>query len=220
MIREMEGNFEKVAYTESNPILLYLNTQNANFDTHWHTAAEIIMPIDNGYYVSINDREFNLKEKDILFIPPGELHTLKAPPTGKRLILMFDLGFFNTLVDFSSLTPILSQPFLISDSSYGEIHDLEVEFLQQIIEEYPNQSLTLRMSMMYSYLLQFFVYLGRQHIKTEVIFPDVRSGKQLEYVEKLNNVITYINANYADEITLEKASSIAGVSKFHCTRVF
>lgn len=220
MIREMEGNFEKVAYTESNPILLYLNTQNANFDTHWHTAAEIIMPIDNGYYVSINDREFNLKEKDILFIPPGELHTLKAPPTGKRLILMFDLGFFNTLVDFSSLTPILSQPFLISDSSYGEIHDLEVEFLQQIIEEYPNQSLTLRMSMMYSYLLQFFVYLGRQHIKTEVIFPDVRSGKQLEYVEKLNNVITYINANYADEITLEKASSIAGFSKFHFTRLF
>ncbi len=220
MIREMEGNFEKVAYTESNPILLYLNTQNANFDTHWHTAAEIIMPIDNGYYVSINDREFNLKEKDILFIPPGELHTLKAPPTGKRLILMFDLGFFNTLADFSSLTPILSQPFLISDSSYGEIHDLEVEFLQQIIEEYPNQSLTLRMSMMYSYLLQFFVYLGRQHIKTEVIFPDVRSGKQLEYVEKLNNVITYINANYADEITLEKASSIAGFSKFHFTRLF
>lgn len=220
MIREMEGNFEKVAYTESNPILLYLNTQNANFDTHWHTAAEIIMPIDNDYYVSINDREFNLKEKDILFIPPGELHTLKAPPTGKRLILMFDLGFFNTLVDFSSLTPILSQPFLISDSSYGEIHDLEVEFLQQIIEEYPNQSLTLRMSMMYSYLLQFFVYLGRQHIKTEVIFPDVRSGKQLEYVEKLNNVITYINANYADEITLEKASSIAGFSKFHFTRLF
>lgn len=220
MIREMEGNFEKVAYTESNPLLLYLNTQNANFDTHWHTAAEIIMPIDNGYYVSINDKEYNLKEKDILFIPPGELHTLKAPPTGKRLILMFDLGFFNTLVDFSSLTPILSQPFLISDSSYGEIQDTEVALLQQIIEEYPNQSLTLRISMMYSYLLQFFVYLGRQHIKTEVIFPDVRSGKQLEYVEKLNNVITYINANYAEEITLEKASSIAGFSKFHFTRLF
>lgn len=220
MEREMDGIFEKVAYTTGNPLLLYLNTQNANFDTHWHTAAEIIMPIDNGYYANINGKDYFLKERDILFIPPGELHSLKAPATGKRLILMFDLAFFNALVDFSALTPILSQPFLISDNSYGEIHDTETDLMQKIIEEYPNQSMTLRISMMYSYLLQFFVYLGRQHIRSEIIFPDVRSGKQVEYVEKLNNVITYINTNYAEEITLEKASSLAGFSKFHFTRLF
>lgn len=220
MARELDGTFEKVAYEDNNLVLMYINRQSEDYNTHWHTAAEIIMPIENGYQVSINNKQYDLREHDILFIPPGELHALTAPQTGARLILMFNFSVFNAIDDFSAITPILSQPVLISPRSYMDVHGIEVGLLNKIIAEYPKQSEPLRIAMIYSYLLQFFVHLGRQHIRTEVIFPDVRSGKQTEYVEKLNNVITYINSNYTEEITLEKASSIAGFSKFHFSRLF
>ncbi|MCQ2422910.1 MAG: AraC family transcriptional regulator [Lachnospiraceae bacterium] len=220
MARELDGTFEKVAYEDNNLVLMYINRQSEDYNTHWHTAAEIIMPLENGYQVSINNKQYDLREHDILFIPPGELHALIAPQTGARLILMFNFSVFNAIDDFSAITPILSQPVLISPRSYMDVHGIEVGLLNKIIAEYPKQSEPLRIAMIYSYLLQFFVHLGRQHIRTEVIFPDVRSGKQTEYVEKLNNVITYINSNYTEEITLEKASSIAGFSKFHFSRLF
>lgn len=219
-MRELDGTFEKITYDNNYPILLYLNRESENYDTHWHTAAEIIMPLENDYEVETSGKTYHLKERDILFIPQGELHALKAPKTGMRLILMFQFSLFNALEDFSALTPIISQPILISTESYGKIHSIEVDLLDKIIAEYPSSSEPMRVSLIYSYLIQFFVHLGRQHIRSEVIFPDVRSGKQMEYVEKLNNVITYINTKYAEEITLEKAASIAGFSKFHFSRLF
>ena len=222
MAREMDGTFEKVAFEADNMLLLYINRQNVNYDTHWHAAAEIIMPIENGYTALINNRNrtYELKPYDILLIPPGELHTLIAPPTGKRLVMMFDLSVLNSVEDFSTITPILSQPVLLTADSSPTIHAAEVELLNRIIEEYPKRSEPMRISMIYSYLLQFFVHLGRQHVRADVRFPDVSVGKQQEYVEKLSNIISYINTNYAEEITLEKAAAIAGFSKFHFSRLF
>lgn len=220
MAREMDGTFEKVAFEANNMLLLYINRQNVNYDTHWHAAAEIIMPIENDYSVTINNRVYMLGERDILFIPPGELHALEAPATGSRLIMMFDFSVFNSMDDFTAISPVLSQPILITEDAYPDIHEREVTLLQQSIKEYENRSATMRVAMIYSYLIQFFANIGRRHIRTNVIFPDVRAGKQMEYVEKLNNVITYINTNYVEEITLEKAASIAGFSKFHFSRLF
>ncbi|MBO4399156.1 MAG: helix-turn-helix transcriptional regulator [Lachnospiraceae bacterium] len=222
MPREMEGTYEKVSYEDNNSVLLYVNRQSENYDTHWHAAAEIIMPIENEYHAIINNRNhtYELAPNDILFIPPGELHTLIAPTNGRRLILMFDFSVFNNMEDFSSMLPILSQPVLLSPDSDPEIHAEEVSLLNRIMEEYAKRSEPMRVSMIFSYLLQFFVHIGRLHIRAEVRFPDVRVGKQQEYVEKLNNVITYINTNYAEEITLEKAAALAGFSKFHFSRLF
>lgn len=220
MARELEGTREKVAYEDNRSVLLYVNRQSENYDTHWHSAAEIIMPIENDYLVTTNGREYHLKRHDILFIPPGELHTLNAPANGQRLILMFDLSVLSAFEDFSAITPILSQPVLITDESNAEIHDAEVELLGKVIEEYHKRSEPMRITMIYSYLLRFFVYLGRRHIRAEVMFPEVRLGKQMEYVEKLNTVVAYINTNFAEEISLEKASSLAGFSKFHFSRLF
>ncbi len=220
MARELEGTREKVAYEDNRSVLLYVNRQNVNYDTHWHTAAEIIMPLENDYRVSTNDRDYELTIGDILFIPPGELHTLHAPATGQRLILMFDLSVLSAFEDFSTITPILSQPILITSEYNSEIHDTEEQILRDIIDEYQKRSEPMRISMIYSHLLRFFVQLGRQHIRADVIFPEVRLGKQMEYVEKLNNVVSYINSNFAEEISLEKAASLAGFSKFHFSRLF
>lgn len=220
MVRELSGIHEKVSFEENQSILLYLNREPESYDTHWHAAGEIVMPIENSYSVSVSGQTYELQERDIFFIPPGELHQLISRPTGVRLIFMFDIALISTMQDFSAITPVLSQPILISPTRYGEIHESSVGLLNRIIEEYSNPAAPLRQSMIYSYLIQFFVQIGRLHIRTDLLFPDVRTNKQMEYFDKMNTVVNYINNNYTEDITLEKMASLAGFSKFHFSRLF
>lgn len=220
MIREVTGTHEKVSFEENQSVLLFLNREAESYDTHWHAAGEIIMPIENTYTVQVAGHTYELEEGDIFFIPPGELHKLISLPTGMRLILMFDISFISTMKDFTAMTPVLSQPILVSKSQHKEIHNFSAKLMNQIISEYENSSAPLKQSMIYSYLIQFFVQVGRLLIRTEKLFPDVRSTKQMEYFDKMNTVVSYINNNYTEDISLEKMASMAGFSKFHFTRLF
>lgn len=220
MVREVTGTYEKVAYEANESILLYLNVETENYDIHWHTAAEIVMPIENDYTVIVGGQRFDLKEGEICFIPPGELHNLISRPTGKRLILMFDYSIISTIQDYSAISAILSQPLLITKESYGEIHATFMDILDKIIKEYFNHTEPLRHAMINSYLLQFFVHLGRAHIRTETMFPDVKSSKQMEYFDKMNSIVSYVNKNYTEDLSLDSVAQIAGFSKFHFSRLF
>ena len=44
---ELNGIFEKVNFTGDSFIRLYQNREYEDYPVHWHTAAEIIMPIEN-----------------------------------------------------------------------------------------------------------------------------------------------------------------------------
>ncbi len=71
------------------------------------------MPLENTYSVTMNKTQYSLKEGDILIIPPGELHELYAPPTGTRIIFLFDFTLVSNLKGFSSILPVSTQPRLI-----------------------------------------------------------------------------------------------------------
>lgn len=220
MVRELSGIHEKVSFEANRSILLHLNHESESYDTHWHTAGEIIMPITNSYSVAVSGQTYELQERDIFFIPPGELHQLISRPNGLRLILMFDTTPISVMRDASTISVVPLQPILISPNHYSEIHEASVRLLNQMIEEENDSTQPLRQSMMYSYLIQFFVQLGRLHARKDLLFPDVRTNKQMEYFDKMNTVVNYINNNYTENITLEKMASLAGFSKFHFSRLF
>lgn len=49
---------------------------------HWHTAMEVIMPVENYYDVITASNSYHIEPGEILVIPSGEMHQLIAP--GKR----------------------------------------------------------------------------------------------------------------------------------------
>lgn len=219
MERNLRGTFETVPFRANESLLMYLNGEYENYATHWHTAAEIIMPMENNYQVTIGRQVFRLAERDILFIPPGVLHSLQAPDSGRRMIFLFNFTPISSLQDFSSLLPVLGQPLLLSPQD-GETHEDAVRLIQQMIDIYPDRTEPLRVAMIYSYLIQFFVLVGRRHIRREILTQDPKSRKQADCYERLNAAMNYINANYMNDITVEDAARIAGFSKFHFSRLF
>ena len=216
---ELNGIFEKVNFTGDSFIRLYQNREYEDYPVHWHTAAEIIMPIENTYSVTMNKTLYRLREGDILIIPPGELHELFAPPTGERIILLFDFTLVSNLKGFSNVLPILMQPRLITAENYPDIYEQEKNLLTNITKEYQSRN-TLWEAIAYSMIIQMFVLIGRNHIDSGGLFPDVRTNKQKEYIEKFNKIFEYIDNNYTEDISLETVADIAGFSKFHFSRLF
>lgn len=95
MIKILDGIRETVDYDLFSSIKLYHNMQAEDYPLHWHTAMEIIMPIQDEYTVVIDETSHTFDPNDIFIIPPGTLHHLIAPPrtnTGERLIMLFDYG--------------------------------------------------------------------------------------------------------------------------------
>ena len=89
--RQVKNEQETVAFHDSSTMRIWYNEQSDNYRQHWHTAIEIIMPVENYYDAKINDTLYHIMPGEVLVIPPGEIHELKAPETGKRFIFLFDI---------------------------------------------------------------------------------------------------------------------------------
>ena len=78
MIKNLTGVYETVEYENKRVVMLHDNVETEAYPTHWHNAVEIIIPLTNDFTVVSGDKEYVLKEKEILIIPPGELHSMPA----------------------------------------------------------------------------------------------------------------------------------------------
>lgn len=218
-MRILDGIYEKVDYQNNSSILLHINHETDSYTTHWHTAIEFIMPVNNIYTVVIGKITYVLKEGDILVIPPGELHELTAPKEGVRRILLFDFSLISNLKGFSNFATVLNQPRLVTEATAPEIHPQLQQLFDEITVEY-NSNNTLREAAIYAIIIQMFVLMGRKYMNTETLFPDVKENKQKEYIGKFNLIFEYINNNYMEYISLDTIADIAGFSKFHFSRLF
>ena len=218
-MRIVDGIYEKVDYQNNTSILLHINDEADNYSVHWHTAIELIMPIENIYTINIGKTTYVLREGEILIIPPGELHELIAPDQGVRRILLFDFSLISNLKGLSNILSVLNQPRLINQTTAPDIHSQLQNLFDQITDEYLSKN-TLCEAAIYALIIQMLVLTGRKYMNTENLFPDVKLNKQREYIEKFTTIFEYININYSEDITLDTIADVAGFSKFHFSRLF
>ena len=219
MITGLHGVFEQVSYRNDFSFILHMNQTNENYPLHWHPAIEIIMPIENSYEVISHGTTFSLNEGDIIFLPPGELHELKSPPTGSRIILLVDYTMISNLKGMSSVLSILRQPLCITAQDNYQIQKKINKLLLEIRDEYVAAA-PLWETAVYALLIQLFLFTGRMYLNTNPMFPDTKQSKQREYIEKFDLIFDYIRTNYMKELTLDSVAKIAGFSKYHFTRLF
>ncbi|MCR8660643.1 AraC family transcriptional regulator [Paenibacillus endoradicis] len=219
MIEILNGVVETVAFREQFGIRLYLNVEAEDYPIHWHTAGEIIMPLENIYTVVVNDITYVLNPGDIMILPSGEIHQLYAPDNGKRIILQFDSSMLYQLKGFDSSFHLFRPCLVITSDDNYELHQKLKQLVLSMKEEYFSQEIFKEAST-YSHFIQFFVTLGRNHLKQDNHFSQVKSSKQHIYIEKFLEVCHYINQHCTEEIPLDKLADIAGFSKFHFARMF
>lgn len=78
MALNLDGSYEQIKFHDYESVLLYNNTQYETYVPHWHASTEIIMPVKGDYTIICNGTNYYLKERDILIIAPGTVHSIPA----------------------------------------------------------------------------------------------------------------------------------------------
>lgn len=210
---------ENVAFRENSTVLIWRNWQNLSYEPHWHTAMEVIIPIENSYDVSVCSNDYHLLPQEILIIPPGEIHSLYAPDMGLRYIYLIDISFLSKIKGFVSIQALLSKPIHITRDGYTKIHKNILNQFLEIEAEYSADRDYCEMTI-YSILLKIFADLGYNRTHNSELFPNTRIYKKKEYIQKLNTVLDFIDVNYTESLNLADMADMAGFSKYHFSRLF
>ena len=135
MIKHLSGIHETVAYRPDTQICLYNNDEAEDYPPHWHTPFEIIMPTENSYRAICSDRQYQIRQNDILIIAPGTVHQLFAPEHGVRIIFqpsLVQIGIRELELLTSKFTPAI----LITPESFPRIHEQVLHLMLEIRDEY------------------------------------------------------------------------------------
>ncbi|MCD7955433.1 MAG: AraC family transcriptional regulator [Lachnospiraceae bacterium] len=219
--RKIDSNQERVNYHPDTTLRFFINTQTESYAMHWHQATEMIMPLENSYTVIVGQKNYLLNPGDILLIPGGALHHLIAPPSGLRLIYIFDMEALSRIRGYAYLTAFLSHEVLITKENSPSIYEEETSLLLYLIREYFLGG-HLRELNCYAGLLHFFANFGEYRMKQEdpVSTSEKADQKQIRLHEKLNTVFDYMDQHYSEDLSLETVASVAGFSKYHFSRLF
>lgn len=217
--RTMQSVQEFVEYHGEDAIRIWYNDLPADYETHWHTALEIIVPTENWYDATIDDQEFHVLPGEILIIPSGALHSLKAPESGSRFVFLFDVSAIASLHGFSQIEALFTPPQLISKATHPQVYDDVYRLLMQMRDEYFGEKDFAELSI-FSLLLNLFVVIGTNHLNNLNFFSSMRPAKQKVYTTKFNNVMEYIDTHYMDDLSLDDVAAAADFSKFHFSRLF
>ncbi|MCF0133070.1 MAG: helix-turn-helix transcriptional regulator [Blautia sp.] len=218
MIHNLNGSHETADFRENTQICLYHNDEYENYPSHWHIPMEIIMPVENGYCVKCGNTTYNLREKDILIIPPGTLHELFAPPTGKRLIFQTCLPKVANN-ELRLIMSLVHPAILITPEQFPDFHPQAWQLMMEIKEEYDYADKFYE-SAIHAISMQILVGLGRHLLASNTKEENPSATRQKDYMDKFLKITDYINEHFADDLTLEQVADMAGFSKYHFSRLF
>lgn len=219
MIETLNGMIETVNFKKSTTLKLYDNVQNEDYPAHWHPAIEIIMPIENSYYLHFPNRDVELKKDDICFICPGCIHAIAAPSTGRRVIFQPNTTQLRFMREVEVLLSVMYPYTIVTKEDYPEIHGKIKELLLEIKKEYMSGDSFSEMNI-YSKLLEMLVLVGRNHAKNYEDSMDDKMKTQDELVIKFTEICDYINSHCSEELKLDAIAGMSGFSKFHFERLF
>lgn len=218
MIKNLSGEYETVEYENKRFVMLYDNVETEYYPTHWHTAVEIIMPIENGFTVIAGDKHYQLNEREIIIIPPGELHTLPAQP-GRRIIFQCNQSVLGGNLALEAVVQIFNSPIVITPETDRELYLRAKKCILDIYSQYFDETEITDVKI-YVNLLDMLVAIREYQLNQARASMDCDKDKMLQYNEKFKQVLKYIDQNYMYDISLDKLAEIAGYSKFHFSRLF
>lgn len=217
MIKNLSGVYETVEYENKRVVMLYDNEETEEYPIHWHNAAEIIIPLANNFSVISGGEEYVLKEKEILIIPPGELHSMPAQE-GRRIIFQCDSSQLEDIAILDSLMPVFGTSVHITPEMDKELYVVARKNILDIYADYYSNSAVADVRI-YMNLLNILIAVRRYQLKRSAVLTmasDISSDDSL----KLSYVMKYINQNFTEELSLDRLAEIAGYSKYHFSRIF
>ena len=196
--------------------------ESGSFMWHWHPEIEITYVQKGTMRYKVNHMVYHLKEGDIVFNNSGALHsgTMENQKDCAYIPVTFDsrliYGFFQSTVNSKYVDPVIQDsmlPAICIDQS-EPWHKPFREYLLRIIDldekkpDFYELDITICLQSMWRLLLE--------HITYE---PQASRENSLEY-DRIKKILSYIEENYQNKITLNDIAGHIHLCESECTRLF
>lgn len=196
--------------------------ESGSFMWHWHPEIEITYVQKGTMCYKVNHMVYHLKEGDIVFNNSGALHsgTMENQKDCAYIPVTFDsrliYGFFQSTVNSKYVDPVIQDsmlPAICIDQS-EPWHKPFREYLLRIIDldekkpDFYELDITICLQSMWRLLLE--------HITYE---PQASKENSLEY-DRIKKILSYIEENYQNKITLNDIAGHIHLCESECTRLF
>ena len=196
--------------------------ESGSFMWHWHPEIEITYVRKGTMCYKVNNLVYHLKEGDIVFNNSGALHsgTMENQKDCAYIPVTFDsrliYGFFQSTVNSKYVDPIIQDsmlPAICIDQS-EPWHKPFREYLLRIIDldekkpDFYELDITICLQSIWRLLLE--------HITYE---PQASRENSLEY-DRIKKILSYIEENYQNKITLNDIAGHIHLCESECTRLF
>jgi len=205
------------------PVQKYITRLAADYPvvtTHWHEEAELTLITKGNCFYQIDLIDYEVKEGDILFIPPLFLHSISQKTSEEFFseTYVFHMNFLGgNSTDICStryLTPMINQEFSMPCLITPE-HPVYVslkKIFNQITSLYDETVVGYELALKSLFLQVVFLLLQYSEKKTTF---DTKASS-----DKLKSVLDYIELHYADAISISELAKLCYFSDYHFMRFF
>lgn len=214
-------NLSNINYlNNTNTFLLYRDTKVGHYTMrgcHFHNSYEIYYLTAGERYYFIQDRTYQVKAGDLVFIGPQVIH--RTMDTGKpnhtRLLIQFVPQFVGNqqLFKFNSLKKLFDN-YCIINLSLREQNIIDNLF-RSMIKEVEEKQLDFECQLQ-SYLQDLLIYSARNF---EIIDHSQQPHINRTYA-KVSEIVQYMNQHYSENLTLSFIAEQFQMSHFYLSRLF
>lgn len=223
-ILEYENTQEIKSHGLANfPFNIYLCSIPLDFPlvpAHWHNDMEIIYIKKGIGKISVDLTPFTVKEGDIIIVPPGQLHSIEQfeEHSMEYENIIFQLNMLMA-VQGDTCTENFFQPLLQRQIGILNHYTPELSVypvLSGCLDNIDNICKTFTPGYEFAIKGQLFTLF---YTLVSFIRKPLPSH-QNKSLDRLKDILKYVETNYSDKISIEDAADICGFSRSHFMKFF
>lgn len=183
-------------------------------EIHYHDELEFLPIYEGTFYCSVYDKEYVAHKGDVIFINSRVPHSTYRREPSRTGLLQFKESDFND----NEFTRLIKYSMRFQSQVYYPIKIFSSPELFEVITDILSESEKKNKS--YEIFVKSGIYRILGILYREGVLSDADILYNTEEVKKILPVLSYINSNYSENITLELASRQIGFDQSYFCRIF
>lgn len=205
--------YETIKFNESLPVNIFIHEVDV-VQSHWHESIEILLVANGEVDLLVDGKKYNLQEDDLIIINSKEIHSIKSEKNNIVIAIQIDLSSFNDLYEDIDKINFNCKSFEYTKDDKRFI--LIRKILSEITYNYLKQSngYNIKINSLLNELVYILINRFKNSTKTKT------ENKNYKHIDRLNRVISHIQKNYKEDITLNSISRMEYLSPQYFSKFF
>lgn len=216
---KLEGLHEVGLFTESNNInFIYSKDNELDYPKHWHNALELVYVINGEHKIFVDQVQYILREKDILLVTPGDIHSVSPfVPDSEKIYIQFHSNLLESFYELGLNKSLIYKSHFLP-YEHSQVDSLIGEQIAKLAESlsveghHSSLFVTARMCDLFSLLTEKIV--------NSIVNDDEDKNTKVHGLKKINTAFEFIEKNFENAISLKDVADHTGFNEAYFSRIF